>query len=368
MEDNEIHYLTYDPDAIWDAMIDAYLDAGGDVLYPGDEKEMLMRGVQGIIMQAFAGIDNALRMDTLRYAVGEYLDIYGQKRNCYRIQAEKATANVTLTFRATGSPGVIPAGTPLTADGSVIYETAEDIAYTGYAGSQTADIVCTEAGAKGNGLTAGSEMQLLVPPEDDNVTNITVNADAEGGQNEEDDDTYRARIQTYGLAAATTGTSEMYERIAKETSSEIIDARALNEGNLDVYVYLILAAGANPTSIINSVTAALSPKDARPLSDNITVAVATAKTYTLNVSYSGADTTDLATAVSNAVKKYQSWQDEHIGQPFNPDMLKAYMYQAGCTVVTFTSGSEFDGGPAVYTEIDPEECCKGTITVTAVSA
>ena len=133
-------------------------------------------------------------------------------------------------------------------------------------------------------------------------------------------------------------------------------------------MYLILAAGANPTSIINSVTAALSPKDARPLSDNITVAVATAKTYTLNVNYSGADTTDLATAVSNAVKKYQSWQDEHIGQPFNPDMLKAYMYQAGCTVVTFAAGSEFDGGAAVYTEIDPEECCKGTITVTAVSA
>ena len=48
MEDNEIHYLTYDPDAIWDAMIDAYLDAGGDVLYPGDEKEMLMRGVQSM--------------------------------------------------------------------------------------------------------------------------------------------------------------------------------------------------------------------------------------------------------------------------------------------------------------------------------
>ena len=36
-------------------------DAGGDVLYPGDEKEMLMRGVQSIIMQAFAGIDNALK-------------------------------------------------------------------------------------------------------------------------------------------------------------------------------------------------------------------------------------------------------------------------------------------------------------------
>ena len=366
MDNNEIHYLTYDEEALWDAMIDAYLDAGGDVLYPGDEKEMLLRGVESIIMQAFAGIDNALRMDTLRYAVGEYLDIYGEKRNCYRIVATAATTTIRLTFAATGEAGTIPAGTPLTADGSIIFELEEDVNYTGYAGTMDVGIVCTEAGAKGNGLLAGAEMQFLVPQ--DNVLNVTVLSDAVGGQNEEDDDTYRARIQRYGLAAATTGTSEMYERIAKETSSEIIDARALNEGDLDVYIYLILASGANPTAIINAVTTALSPKDARPLSDSIHVAVSTAKTYTLNVNYSGADTTDLATAVAAAAKKYQAWQDEVIGQAFNPDMLKAYLYQAGCSTVTFGAGSEFDGGTVEYTEIDPEECCKGTITLTAVSA
>ena len=366
MEDNEIHYLTYDEAALWDAMIDAYLDAGGDVLYPGDEKEMLLRGVENIIMQAFAGIDNALRMDTLRYAVGEYLDIYGEKRNCYRIVATAATSTVRLTFSASGEAGTIAAGTPLTADGSVIYELEEDVNYTGYAGTMDVGIVCTEAGAKGNGLLTGAEMQFLVPQ--DNVLNVTVLSDAVGGQNEEDDDTYRARIQRYGLAAATTGTSEMYERIAKETSSEIIDAKALNEGSLDGYLYLILEDGANAASIISAVTAALSPKDARPLSDNITVAVASEKTYTLNVNYSGADTTDLATAVADAVAKYQSWQDEIIGQPFNPDRLKAYMYQAGCSMVTFAAGSNFDGGTVEYTEIEPEERCKGTITLTAVSA
>ena len=26
MDNNEIHYLTYDEEALWDAMIDAYLD------------------------------------------------------------------------------------------------------------------------------------------------------------------------------------------------------------------------------------------------------------------------------------------------------------------------------------------------------
>lgn len=367
MEDNEIHYLTYDLDAMWDAMIAAYLEAGGDVLYPGDEKEMLLRGVQNIIMQAFAGIDNALRMDTLRYAAGEYLDLYGEKRNCYRIQAEKAKTTIQIAFRAGGVSGTLPAGTLMTADGSVIYETDENIYYTGNAETINTGITCTEAGAKGNGLLQGAEMQTLIPPEDNNITGITVLANATGGQNEEDDETYRARIQRYGLASSTTGTSEMYERIAKETSSEIIDAKAVNEGDLEVHIYLILKSGATASSVIDAVEAALSPENARPLSDSITVAEAEALSYTLNVSYSGVDTTDLAKAVQAAAQRYKEWQENMIGQPFNPDILKAYMYQAGCSIVTFTSGSEFDGGPAVYTEIDPNQCCKGTITLTAVS-
>ena len=54
MDNTEIHYLTYDPDEIWNEMITAYVEAGGDVLYPGDEKEMLLRGVQAMITQVFA--------------------------------------------------------------------------------------------------------------------------------------------------------------------------------------------------------------------------------------------------------------------------------------------------------------------------
>lgn len=50
--DNEIHYLAYDPEEIWKEMIVAYVEAGGDILYPGDEKEMLLRGVQAIVTRS----------------------------------------------------------------------------------------------------------------------------------------------------------------------------------------------------------------------------------------------------------------------------------------------------------------------------
>lgn len=365
MDDNEIHYLTYDEAALWDAMIEAYLDAGGDVLYPGDEKEMLLRGVENIIMQAFAGIDNALRMDTLRYAVGEYLDIYGEKRNCYRISAKAATSRIQITFSASGESGTIPAGTPLTADGSVIYELTEDISYTGYAEVNYADIICTETGAKGNGLLSGAEMQFLIPQ--DNALNVTVLTDAEGGQDEEDDDTYRVRIQRYGLSTVTTGPSTQYESVAKAVTSEIIDARAINGGGGNVNVYLLLANTTGSAAIIAAVAAALTPDNMRPLTDNVTVSLATKKEYTLNVKYGTSPGANVSANIAEAVNKYQEWQDKTIGRAFNPEMLTSYLYQAGCLRVVYDTGSNFDGGNVEYTEINDDEYCKGTITLEVMS-
>ena len=93
MDNTELHYLTYFPDEIWNRMMENYVEAGGDILYPGDEKEMLLRSVQADIIQVFAGVDNAIRMSTLRYAVGDYLDIIGEQRGCERISASAATAS-----------------------------------------------------------------------------------------------------------------------------------------------------------------------------------------------------------------------------------------------------------------------------------
>ena len=161
--DNEIHYLAYDPEELWKEMIVAYVEAGGDILYPGDEKEMLLRGVQAIVTQVFAGVDAALRMDTLRYAVGEYLDIYGEKRNCIRIPAEAATCTVEIKFRASGTAKTLAAGTALTADGEHLYLLTEAVEQTGYEQTINAEVICRETGGLGNGLLAGTQMQFMVP-------------------------------------------------------------------------------------------------------------------------------------------------------------------------------------------------------------
>lgn len=363
--DGEIHYLAYDPEEIWKEMNVAYIEAGGDILYPGDEKEMLLRGVQSIVTQVFAGVDAALRMDTLRYAVGEYLDIYGEKRNCIRIPSEAATCTVEIKFKASGTAKTLSAGTALTADGEHLYLLADDVEQTGYEQTISAEVVCRETGGIGNGLLAGTQMQFMVP--NPAVLSVYAIRDASGGQDEEDDDTYRERIRTFGLINTTTGPQAQYESAAMDVTSEILDARALNNGAGKVGIYLLLASDTGATAILDSVKTALNAQSVRPLTDTVEVYRATKISYALNVKYAQEAGSNIASAIAEAVQEYQKWQDETIGRAFNPDKLMAMCYQAGAIRVTWGDGSHFNSGNVTYTEIAENAHCQGTITMAVMT-
>lgn len=365
MDNTELHYLTFDPDAIWEQMMINYVEAGGDILYPGDEKYMLLRSVQEDIVQVFAGVDNALRMLTLRYAQGEYLDVLGDKRNCPRIEATAAKATVTITTNATGKTDMLEAGTSMTADGEIFYLLTEPLTLTGYAQTATVEVVADRTGSIGNGLLSGTEMGLAIT--NSNVNSIVAASDAKGGNEAEDDETYRARIREYGLTNVNTGPRRQYEAAAKAVSSEIIDARALNLGAGNVGIYLILASDTGATAIMQSVLDALSAENDRPLTDNVTVHRAVDVAYTLNVNYISDNTNATSEAIAKALSDYQTWQDEVIGRAFNPDRLMSDIYKAGATRVNWGEGSNFNGGDVEYTEIGANERCKGTISLTSIS-
>ena len=364
MDNTELHYLTYDPDEIWSQMMISYVEAGGDILYPGDEKEMLLRSVLADIVQIFAGVDNALRMQTLRYAVGDYLDLLGELRSCYRIEASAATASVTINTNATGRTGTLEAGTAMTADGEIFYLLMDDLLLTGYQQTVTVDVIADRAGSVGNGLLAGMEMSLATS--NPAINSIVVAASATGGNEREDDDTYRDRIREYGLASVSTGPEQQYEAAAEAVSSNIVDAKALNLGDGQVGIYLIFSDQTGKEAIMQAVLAALSAEDVRPLTDLVSVYEATDIQYTLNVEYQADNSSATAAAIASAVSEYQDWQDKTIGLAFNPDRFMASLYQAGCTRVIWGEGSAFNGGDVTYTTIGANERCKGTITMTAV--
>ena len=364
MDNTEIHYISYDPQAIWDSMIANYVEAGGDILYPGDEKEMLLRSVQSDIVQVLAGVDNALRMSTLRYAVGEYLDLIGESRGCERIEATPATATVTITTNATGAQTLLPAGTAMTVDGTVYYLLDEDLIIPPQADTLSATVTADREGTVGNALIANMELQLA--SQRNSIASIVAETSATGGKDAEEDDVYRERIREYGLSSVTTGTAGRYEAVAEAVSTQIVDARAINTGAGSVGVYLILSSQTGAEALLEEVLEAVSADDIKPLTDTVTVAQATDIQYSLEVDYMYDGTTATQTAIQTAVNEYVEWQNNKIGRAFNPDKLYAMMYSAGAERVFLdeTYESEFDGSSTIeYTEIEDNERCVGTVTL-----
>lgn len=356
----ETHYMAYDPEELYKEMQMAYAEESGEILWPGDEKETLLRAAESIFIQLLAGVDHALRMGTLRYAVGDYLDLIGENRGCIRNKSRKARAEIEIQAEA-GEEWVLSAGSQLTADGEQIYTLCADVALTGQAQTILTEIEAVNAGSVGNGLEEGTEMQLLAAR--GGITKILCSSSARGGQEEETDDSYRERIRTYGLTSTTTGPRERYEAEAKAVSSQVVDARAVNQGPGKVAVAVLLS-GTETGSLLEEIQEALNDQTVRPLTDQVTVMEAEEKTYRLELQYKAQVRDNIASSVAAAVKEYQSWQEESIGRAFNPDRLMAMVYQAGAIRVSWGAGSRFDGKTgAAYQEIGETEHCKGTITI-----
>lgn len=365
MADTEFHYIEIDSEELWDEAMQIYIEHGGDVLYPGDEKEMILRSALAFGITVLARVENALRMNTQTYAVREYLKEYGKnKKGCIYIDAVAATATVEITLQATGIQKTIPAGTKLTADGAILYAIESDIEQTGTAQRIETTIVCETPGTIGNGLRAGTQMQFV--DGSDAYAEIVVIDAAHGGVDAEDEEAYRERIHDYGLAAVTTGPSAQYESIAMSVSPQIVAVRALNDGESEVGIYMILEDGADQDSIFNSVVQTLSDITTRPLTDHVQAHAATERAYTLNVEVYYSQYAGIGRDVTEAVEEYQRWQDNAIGRAFNPDKLIAQLYQAGCERVRFLEGSGMDGSIA-YTEIGLRERCKGNIVLSVVN-
>lgn len=366
MDTTELHYLTYDPDEIWESIQDAYMDAGGDVLYPGDEKEMLLRAVEALLISMLGRVDTGLRMGTLRYAEGDFLDVLGDNRGCSRIPDAPAHAMVTVTLAAGYDPLTIPAGAQLVSDGILHWSLDTDITYTGIAESVIAGITCIETGMVGNTLTEGTMMQFSQRfPQ---VVSVKVTTSASGGMDLESDDSYRERIREWGLGIVTTGPEYVYESKARSAASEIIDAKAIKLEPGKVGIYLLLAEGTELETVKQAVLDACNPRDVRPLTDLVEVYEVETLEYNITVQYEVDPAALVSVADLNAaVAEYQAWQDNTIGIPFNPDRLLAELYRAGATRVAIKEGSTFNGGEVKYTPLELSQRCKGTIQLEVMS-
>ena len=254
----------------------------------------------------------------------------------------------------------IPAG-GVTADGETLYALTDSVMLSGLAQTLRAVIRAEKTGTDGNALTAGTQMQTLLPFA--GIESICCAESAAGGREQEDDESYRERIRAYGLSNITTGPRQQYEAAAMAVSTEILDARAVNQGAGKVGIAILAAEGAED-SLLTEVETALNDLSVRPMTDQVNVFRAEEKPYTIKAAYKADRGENLAEDMAECVKSYQSWQDGTIGRTFNPDRLMAAMYQAGAERVAWQTGSAFgEAGAIEYTEIPETACCKGTITL-----
>ena len=350
MDNTELHYVTYDPDEIWNEMIYNYVQAGGDVLYAGDEKEMLLRSVQADIVQVLAGVDNALRMQTLRYAVGDYLDVIGENRNCPRLKA--TGASIELIIRS-ATEQTIPATNLLTTDGKLFWQMNNDVYIS--EGHAIVTATCTTVGTVGNGITTDTEFKFATAPEG-TVTVFPYASTSGGGREDETDEEYRERIRTWMGTSSTAGPKKQYETLAKTTSgATITDALATNvnpETGLEqeghVYVFIMGESDVATETEQGLVLQRIMADDVKPLTDTVHVKSSDRLAYVIRgvVTYNGSAA--VAEDLNEAIEEYKQWQHFKIGRPFHPDKLKAMLFQAGALKVQFAN-CEFETSSGTMT-------------------
>lgn len=286
------------------------------------------------IYQAMKYVDVKGKMDTVKYSVGDFLDLLGAFRcGATRNQAAAAVTTIRFTLSAArASVTAIPQGTRIAA-GQLFFETS---VYTEIpAGDLTADIpaTCMTAGETGNGLAPG-ELKTLVDPVP-YVQSVENTSTSSGGADRESDESFAARIFIAPGKYSTAGSRNGYEYHVQDYSSAIGGVHVSSDqaaGTVDIV--FVMADGSLPSAeTISAMSQHMSAETLRPMNDLVTVRAPAEVKYTVSLTYyinqsDNNRAVAIQQAVSAAVDSYIAWQRK-IGRDINPSKLLALVMGAG---------------------------------------
>lgn len=360
----DITFVDADTAVIADEMIRGYEEQTGRSLYPADPVRVLLNYAAAAISQERTIINDNARMNMPRFARGEYLDSLCEIfRDVSRLQAQPAQCTVKFTLsEARPDDIIVPSGTRVTPDGTLMFATTEDIVIAAGNMSGTVKAVCETPGTVGNGFLAGQIKSCVdLFPYFGAVTNTDTSG---GGSDTESDTALYERMQESVEAYTTAGPAGAYKYHAKSASALISDVTASSPSAGVVDIRVLLEGGELPgDELLGIVSAALNDDRIRPLTDQVTVSAPTAKTFDVDLTYyvgsdSGMSLTSAAEAVDKAVEEYISWQTAKIGRDINPSYLIQLVMQTGVKRVEVTS--------PVYAKLSDTEAAQvGTKTISS---
>lgn len=322
----------------------AYYEQTGVVkkLYPGDPIRIWLYSQALREFQLRQIIDYSAKQNLLKYATGAFLDHKGADHDIPRAEAQKATVTMKYILSAPQpTTQYIPAGTRVSPGNNIYFETTSMIEVPGGATEVTAVNQCTVAGTIGNDFTPG-QINILVDPIPwiASVTNIDT---SQGGVDEEDDESYRERINLAPEGYSTAGPELGYVFFAKKYSQLIEDVKVFSPSPGVVDIRVLLINGEIPDqTFLDGLGSYLSAKDKRPLTDHVLVGAPDIVNYDISFTYyiRTEDETMAASIqqkVNEAVTAYQTWQKSKIGRDINPSELISRVIQAGAKRLDLTA-------------------------------
>lgn len=353
------------PSDIETLVINAYEQASGQTVYPGDPVRLFLEANAYVISTLAAFINTVGNQQFLAHAVGPHQDLIGAMVDTSRLSASAACTVLRFSVaEALTWPVLIPQGTRVnTGDGNTELTFATDATVMIPAGALSADVAatCMVAGAHANGLVPGQLNKLVDPLA--YVTTVRNTETSRLGADVENDTSYRARIQLAPERFSVAGPAGAYRYHALAAHQEIADVAVWCPTPGTVDVRPVMSGGELPSgNILALVRERLNAEDVRPLTDTVIVAAPEPVEYTVSGGwYLHRDNAALAASVTGkieaAVEEYRLWQRSAPGRDINPTRLIALLERAGAKRVELSSPT--------YRKLEKKEIARETaITLT----
>ena len=304
-------------------------------LRPGDKEHIHLRIEAGQYFQMYQILDNAAKMNLLKYSKGNFLRHLGAFKKTFIQEPKPAVVTARFTLSEIRKDVIyIPQGTRITA-GDGVYFATDDYAEV-KAGDSFVDVDCTceTVGEVGNEYIVGQIETIDDPvPYVSGVSNITK---SDGGTGEESEDSFRERIFLAPSSYSVAGPADAYEYWVKQYNSAAIeDVKIYEPTEAVVDIRILLVGGALPSkTFCSGCLEYLRENPIIPLTDNDLVAAPDVVNYNLKAVN---NIKVIQESIEAAKETYLNWQRTKIGRDINPDALTEFVRAAGGKRVVITS-------------------------------
>lgn len=330
-----LDFVTTDSGAILAKILELLRSETGEDLAHGDERRIFGENLNLVADMLYGDINLAANAKMLRYAQGDVLDAMGERLNVVRIPAQPATTQLIFTLSAVQVARVfIPAGTRVTPDGQTFFSTDNSVTIQpGHTqGATTATSLGT--GEAYNGFGPGSISTIVDPVAFvQGVENVTETA---GGNDTEDDEHYRDRIQIAPGKLSTAGPEESYIYWAKTADADIMDVSVYSPAPTEVLITVLMTGGGIPSqAILDKVLETCNGRERRPLTDKVMAQAPRVVSFDIDIVYYTTATSEAAVRRSvegsgGAIEQFIAWQRAQMGRDVNQDKFTQLLMDAGC--------------------------------------